>query len=241
LVRGGWWTLYRQGGDLDNLLDDFLFYLIILISAIYVKFMTISDYLTIIWIILVAIGVIFTILKYIDGKRVREKPKIKEIIDDFIDEAIDNLTNDKFNVEEFKLPDSLFYYFGISIDTETFRKFSKKRQIITWGIERYNKYCGIINDKIKRLKKKTIEEGLFEPVNYIVRDVIRKSEYDDLLEWTKKYEDLNQNDKDKVIEEHNLKDYIDDIKELKKKLPNKIEKLLKKLKKLKMKWEDIYL
>ena len=72
------------------------------------------------------------------------------------------------------------------------------------------------------------------------RIVITKTPYVKLLELEGEYKKLNNKDLDELLKKYNL--YVDKekIMELQKELPSKIEKVSKKLIKLKEKWKKIF-
>lgn len=77
------------------------------------------------------------------------------------------------------------------------------------------------------LTKKTIDIG-------IVRYVTDNEGYHPTL--AEKYEDLNKEEIEDLLEEHELGSYKQEINELLRELPDKSKKLCKKLEKLKDRW-----
>jgi len=187
----------------------------------------------------IIIPIIIAIIGLVINHLYRKSDKIKRIIIDliknFVDPAIEKLMIDS-RPHEFEFSDSLNYFFGISASGIIFKRFSKRRPITAWRIRKYNGYCNAINDKIINLGDKAKEQGLIEHVSYVERIVITEGKEGNLLEWTEKYEDLDDKEKDKLLKEKNLDSDIEEINKLLKELPDKSKKLYKKLEKIREKW-----
>jgi len=196
--------------------------------------MSISDVLPYVPIVAVIVAIVGLVLNYLHRKSDKIRRVIIDLIKNFVDPTIQQLKIDS-RITEFEFPDLLNDYFGISGGNE-FKRFSKTKRIMGWRIKKYNEYCKMINDKITDLGNRAKEKGLVESVHYIQRDVIRKSNYENLLELTKKYEDLSKDQIEDLLKEHNLNNYKQEINELLKKLPEKSKKLCKILEKLRDKW-----
>ena len=190
-------------------------------------FGSISDFLLFILIVVTAIGVIIYFRMHQAKKREREKPIIKEIIENSIDKNIDKLQAfSEYNNLIF--PYSLKYRFFIYVDDEIFRRFSKRKRVMGWRLRRFNKFCNNLTRKIKNLENKSKEQKLIDK---------SKPELGHGWAISNNHTDIDEKD---LLQKYGLLEDKEEIGENYKKLQHKSKKMVKKLSKIKDKWKDTY-
>ena len=134
-VRKKWQSGFGNMGLVKNIIDDDFPFPMIFIIITYLLIVMIMDELSLTGVIftgfLVIIGIASLII-YFKAHQVKkrkvEQPIIEEMIKIFINKAISDLQHDLIQCKGFEFPDSLNYYFGISTNTDAFRRFSKRNE-----------------------------------------------------------------------------------------------------------------
>ena len=207
----------------NSLFSELLAFIIIL----YILFVPVPDILKIIGIIIAAVIAYFTILKYLAGKREREKLIIKKIIEKSINPNIGKI-REHTKIQEFKFPESLHDRFFIYVDDEIFHRFSKRRRVMGWRLRRFDKICNNLTERIKNLENKA--QG---------QELIKKGKTELGRRWVLNDKHKNS-DKKELLQKYGLLSGKEIIGKFYKKLRYKSKKVLKKLENLKDKWKDTH-